>query len=66
MQEQQFRCPECGAEFPTQGAMEEHFTRDHHGVEVKPREEEDPAATTEFPSDRSIAESREKGDLPAE
>ena len=66
MQEQQFRCPECGAEFPTQGAMEEHFARDHQGVEVKPPEQDDPAATTEFPSDRTIEEDRERTNLPAE
>ncbi|HET9477235.1 MAG TPA: C2H2-type zinc finger protein, partial [Dehalococcoidia bacterium] len=64
MQEPQFRCPECGAEFPTQRSLEEHVMREHQGVQVKPPEQDDPADTTEFPSDRSIDESRERGDLP--
>lgn len=66
MQEQQFRCPECGAEFPTQRSLEEHIVRDHQGVQVKPPDEKDPAASTEFPSDRTIEESRERGNLPDE
>ncbi len=66
MQEQQYRCPECGAEFPTQRSLEEHVAREHQGIQVSPLEEADPAATREFPSDTTIEENRERGNLPNE
>lgn len=66
MQEQEFCWPECGTEFPTQRSLEEHVMREHQRVQVRPPEEEDPAATREFPSDSSIEENRERGNLPGQ
>jgi hypothetical protein len=66
MQEQPFRCPECGASFPTQKRLEEHVELAHRALEVGQSQEEDPAETREFPSDRSIEDAREQEKLPSE
>ncbi|TMC00570.1 MAG: hypothetical protein E6J42_00470 [Chloroflexi bacterium] len=58
--QQTFRCPACGAQFPTQLALEEHVSREHQGTQLPPSQAKDPASSREFPSDESIEESRER------
>jgi uncharacterized C2H2 Zn-finger protein len=62
------RCPECGREFPTQQALQEHVNRDHMGTmtgrgeqQVSPRYanlHECRACSEEFPSAESLAQHR--------
>jgi uncharacterized C2H2 Zn-finger protein len=62
------RCPECGKEFPTQQALEEHVNREHMGTVTTGGEkgegiegtgpgtgqEQCPACSGEFPSAESL------------
>jgi uncharacterized C2H2 Zn-finger protein len=58
--QQTFRCPECGAEFPTQAAMEEHVSREHMGTSTMKEPAEQarkcPACSMEFPTADSLEE----------
>lgn len=64
--QQTIRCPECGQEFPTQQAMQEHVNRDHMGtmtgeLEGTPEgssQAECPACGSEYPSDESMQQHR--------
>jgi C2H2-type zinc finger len=35
--QQTFRCPECGAEFPTQQSLQDHVSREHMGTSTQAR-----------------------------
>ncbi len=35
--QQTFRCPECGAEFPTQQSLQDHVSREHMGTSTEGR-----------------------------
>jgi uncharacterized C2H2 Zn-finger protein len=54
--EQTFRCPECGAEFPTQHALEAHVAKEHMGTQTKEPQEHCPACSMEFPTAESLKE----------
>jgi len=58
--ERTFRCPECGAEFPSQGAMEEHVSREHMGPSTMNAPAEQarkcPSCSMEFPTTESLEE----------
>jgi uncharacterized C2H2 Zn-finger protein len=55
--QQTFRCPECGAEFPTQHALEEHVSNEHMGTQSQtPQEESCPSCSMEFPTTESLEE----------
>ena len=67
--QQTVRCPDCGREFPTQQALQEHINRDHMGTMTErgaqPAEDstltssqECPSCSTEFPSTASLNEHR--------
>jgi uncharacterized Zn-finger protein len=56
--QQSFRCPECGAEFPTQHALEAHVSAEHMGTQSKAPQEQCPACSSEFPSADSLEEHR--------
>jgi C2H2-type zinc finger len=62
--QQTFRCPECGAEFPTQQALEEHVTREHMGTQTQVPPQNCPACSVEFPTAGSLKE-HEKTHQPA-
>jgi uncharacterized C2H2 Zn-finger protein len=60
-----YRCPECGREFPTQEALNEHVNREHVTVKTGSeaedtaggeRQEECPACSVEFPTAESLRE----------
>jgi uncharacterized C2H2 Zn-finger protein len=67
-QTQTVRCPECGREFPTQQALQEHVNRDHMGTmtdrgglespSAGEPQEECPSCSTEFPSGEALEEHR--------
>jgi len=56
--ERTFRCPECGAEFPTQAAMEQHVSREHMGPSTMKEPPEQarkcPSCSMEFPTAESL------------
>jgi uncharacterized C2H2 Zn-finger protein len=54
--QQTFRCPECGAEFPTQHALEAHVSSEHMGTQTKAPTESCPACSMEFPTAESLKE----------
>ena len=54
--QQTFRCPECGAEFPTQHALEEHVSNEHMGTQSRTPQERFPACSMEFPTAESLEE----------
>lgn len=56
--QQTFRCPECGAEFPTQKALEEHVSNEHMGTQSQAPQERCPACSMEFPTAESLEEHR--------
>jgi uncharacterized C2H2 Zn-finger protein len=47
--EQSFTCPQCGMEFPSQGALNEHVEKEHGAIRTRRPQVEEPAARTEFP-----------------
>ena len=61
-------CPECGQEFPTVQAMQEHVNREHMGTMTESAELEGtlggqdqaacPACGSEYPSDESMQQHR--------
>lgn len=57
------KCAECGREFPTKQALEEHVNREHIGDKLEQAAGESlnrcPACTREFPSGDSLAEHHE-------
>jgi uncharacterized C2H2 Zn-finger protein len=56
--QQTFRCPECGAEFPTQQSLQDHVSREHMGTSTQGRtpQEKCPSCSMEFPSTESLEE----------
>ena len=62
--QQSFRCPECGAELPTQHALEEHVSREHMGTQTQETQQGCPACSMEFPTADSLKE-HEKAHQPA-
>lgn len=69
--QQTIRCPECGQEFPTQQAMQEHVNREHMGTMTESgnasqaennaggiSQQQCPGCGSEYPSDESMAEHR--------
>jgi hypothetical protein len=66
--QQTFRCPECGQEFPSQGALSDHMAKEHStirtdqpedkepdfGEEAPAGEAPDPAESEEFPAGDSL------------
>jgi hypothetical protein len=65
--QQPLKCPTCGAEFATQQALNEHVQKEHIGTQLGPPEQEDPAASPEFPGDDTIKKSGGyEAEVPAE
>jgi uncharacterized C2H2 Zn-finger protein len=68
--QQTVRCPDCGREFPTQQALQEHINRDHMGTMTDTADtaapesrggasqQECPSCSAEFPSLESVTEHR--------
>lgn len=54
--QQTFRCPECGAEFPSQLSLEEHVSREHMGIRTRAPQEICPSCSLEFPSAQTLEE----------
>jgi hypothetical protein len=55
--QQNYKCPKCSAEFPSQHALNQHLESEHMDAELQPPEQEDPAASAEFPGDETVEKS---------
>ena len=59
--QQTFTCPQCGQDFPSQAALNEHVGKEHGTIRTgRPPDEKNPGATTEFPSDDSMEDTGAK------
>jgi hypothetical protein len=52
--QQTFTCPQCGSEFPSQAALNDHVEKEHAAIKTRVPQEQDPGASTEYPSDDSM------------
>jgi hypothetical protein len=63
--QQSFTCPECSQEYPSQAALNDHMQTEHGTIQTdEPQERQDPAESTEFPSDESVEQEEPEPAVP--